>query len=970
MPTKFDFISPGIQLREVDQSQVPPQVEKDGLLLIGRARRGPAMKPIKVNNLNDFVEVFGLPIDGVRQNDAWRNGNTGAPNYAAYAAQAYLAAGIGPVKYVRLLGKSQNGVTTGVNAPGWTMGSNFVVNPLRAGLLGPNAAAYGLVLVPSGSGGGAPTVLAQYDPYNVAATGTLAAIFYVSGSGIALKGTQLTGNLDQFKNDSTQFSNIVSASTLIKSNADSWGFTLALSTSVAAPELFTINFDESSPNYIRKVLNTDPTLFYNSTNYGSSLTNESYFLGETFDVNVSKLSQQSSGKVFGMIVGLGQAGSANYDDYRQELTAAKSSWFISQRPYQKYLFQLIALDDGEDFQNKYYVRIKDVVLATVMRPDAGFTLQIVKKGETVLQDSVVEEFTNCTMNDQSQNYISKKIGDINTSWNASENKFDVTGLYPNKSNYVRVSIAQYSEITPGDVPVGFLGPAVPSTITVKGDGDAWTQTTGSSWIHASSSIAIGNECHDDAGTFFENVPMVAGWPRYMTASIEWPNVGMTTANSKMGSQNYTFNEYFGLRHVKSTSQLNDKSYQDIIRGRKYIDMHIAEQALFSSAGFVFTLEDVVSSSSGASTYYWSSGSYYSSASVAANLGFGGNSGLIKGKRIKQFSVPFYGGADGIDIRYADPFSNYNLSLGSSTYPFYTLDTAMEMVRDPENIRYELISVPGLVNGANIDKVIDIATQRADALAVIDLDGIYRATWDNNGTVQNATLNTVVSTLNTRTIDSSYACTYFPNVRMKDTMNGNEQVMHAPPSVAAIGALAKSERMSQPWFAPAGFNRGGLSRLGGSNGPVVVGTSLHLTKDNRDTLYDATINPIARFPATGDIVVFGQKTMQQIPSALDRINVRRMMIYLKRHIGDIADTILFDQNVEATWSRFKTRAEKILENLKSDLGVTDYKLVLDSSTTTADLIDRNIMYAKIFVKPARAIEFIAIDFIITRSGVEF
>jgi phage tail sheath protein FI len=193
---------------------------------------------------------------------------------------------------------------------------------------------------------------------------------------------------------------------------------------------------------------------------------------------------------------------------------------------------------------------------------------------------------------------------------------------------------------------------------------------------------------------------------------------------------------------------------------------------------------------------------------------------------------------------------------------------------------------------------------------------------------------------------------------------------APPSVAAIGALARSEAVSEPWFAPAGFNRGGIRQLGGPLGPQCVGTWEHLTKDNRDDLYAENINPIARFPAINEIVIFGQKTLQQTPSALDRINVRRLMIFLKKAIGRIADTILFDQNVNTTWLRFKNEADQVLSSVQTRLGITEYKIVLDNTTTTADYIDRNILYAKIFVKPARAIEFIVVDFVITRTGVEF
>jgi phage tail sheath protein FI len=135
------------------------------------------------------------------------------------------------------------------------------------------------------------------------------------------------------------------------------------------------------------------------------------------------------------------------------------------------------------------------------------------------------------------------------------------------------------------------------------------------------------------------------------------------------------------------------------------------------------------------------------------------------------------------------------------------------------------------------------------------------------------------------------------------------------------------------------------------------------------LYDANINPIAQFPAEG-IVIFGQKTLQVTASALDRINVRRLMIFLKREISVIASRLLFDQNVSVTWGRFIAEVDPLLASVKGRLGLTDYRIVLDETTTTPDLIDRNVLYAKIFLKPARAIEYIVIDFNITRTGASF
>jgi hypothetical protein len=156
---------------------------------------------------------------------------------------------------------------------------------------------------------------------------------------------------------------------------------------------------------------------------------------------------------------------------------------------------------------------------------------------------------------------------------------------------------------------------------------------------------------------------------------------------------------------------------------------------------------------------------------------------------------------------------------------------------------------------------------------------------------------------------------------------------------------------------------------GSAGIPVIQTRTRLSSKERDDLYEANINPIATFPSEG-IVIFGQKTLQVTPSALDRINVRRLLIYLKKEISRISATILFDQNVPATWNRFLSKVDPFLRSVQSRLGLTDYRVILDESTTTPELVDRNIMYAKIFLKPARAIEFIALDFVITNSGAGF
>jgi len=255
------------------------------------------------------------------------------------------------------------------------------------------------------------------------------------------------------------------------------------------------------------------------------------------------------------------------------------------------------------------------------------------------------------------------------------------------------------------------------------------------------------------------------------------------------------------------------------------------------------------------------------------------------------------------------------------------------------------------------------------LAIVDLEGDFVPSWmtsdGHDFKLSSALKAGVVDTLKDRGINSSYGCAYYPWVQIRDTVSG--KLVFIPPSIAALGAMSFTDRVRAPWFSPAGFNRGGLSS--GVAGLPVVGITHKLTAKDRDNLYEANINPIASFPAEG-IVIFGQKTLQVTRSALDRINVRRLLLFVKKGISTIAKDVLFEPNVTATWDRFTNRANPFLADVKAKFGLTDYKLILDKTTTTDDLIDQNILYAKVFLKPARAIEFIAVDFVIMNTGAAF
>jgi hypothetical protein len=377
----------------------------------------------------------------------------------------------------------------------------------------------------------------------------------------------------------------------------------------------------------------------------------------------------------------------------------------------------------------------------------------------------------------------------------------------------------------------------------------------------------------------------------------------------------------------------------------------------------FSLDDVATVGTG--NAFWQSGSRaaggsLTSASYSAVLDAGFNS----------FTCPLFGGFDGLDITEKEPFRNTALADGTELthYAYATLQRAIDTVADPEYVEYNMISMPGITDESLTNRLMNMCEDRADALAMIDPKGGYVPGTENTSSkvTNRGSATDIVSNMKSRKPDSSYGAAYYPWVMINDPNTGH--TLWVPPSVIMMGTIANAERAtSAPWFAPAGFNRGGLSD--GMGGFPVLNVSERLTKQQRDDLYEVSVNPIAKFPREG-IVVFGQKTLQLRPSALDRVNVRRMLLYLKKKVSQVASSLLFDQNVVATWDRFKAKVNPILSDTKTRFGIIDYKLVLDETTTTPDLMDQNAVYAKIAIKPAKAIEYIFIDFNITNQGASF
>ena len=310
----------------------------------------------------------------------------------------------------------------------------------------------------------------------------------------------------------------------------------------------------------------------------------------------------------------------------------------------------------------------------------------------------------------------------------------------------------------------------------------------------------------------------------------------------------------------------------------------------------------------------------------------------------------FGDAIGSNIKSGEANNYYQNINNSNTQGLTGSDytNAIALLADSDNYQYNVISAPGIYYddwSTQCNSILNNTIARGDAIFVMDL------------VAYNSAIGSVVNQAGG--IDSSYAASYWPWIQTIDP--NTAELVFIPPSTFIPGVYAFTDASSDPWFAPAGINRGGMGQ--------VVRAERKLTSTNRNTLYEANINPIATFPNQG-VVVFGQKTLQKAASALDRVNVRRLLITLKDFISQVADNLVFEQNTIATRQNFLTQVNPYLESVQQRQGLYAFKVVMDDSNNTPDVIDRNELIGQIFLQPTKTAEFIILDFNVLPTGATF
>ena len=321
-----------------------------------------------------------------------------------------------------------------------------------------------------------------------------------------------------------------------------------------------------------------------------------------------------------------------------------------------------------------------------------------------------------------------------------------------------------------------------------------------------------------------------------------------------------------------------------------------------------------------------------------------------GDENQKHPFKFYGDIDSDNSQGIDMAESATRPTGVTQGGGYA--TAISILSNKDEYDINLLFLPGVIDqsvDANhnsiIGQAIEMCQDRGDCFLVYDNVAL--------------TSNVATAKSNTEARNSSFAAVYYPWIQIQDATAGVNR--YVPPSVVIAGVYNFNDTVGQPWFAPAGLNRGGIDSA--------VRAYKKLTQANRDDLYDSNVNPIATFPGQG-VTVFGQKTTQKKASALDRVNVRRLLINLKKFVANTSRNLVFEQNTNALRNQFLNSVNPFMEEVQANSGLNAFRVVMDDSNNTQDTIDRNQLIGQIFIQPTRSAEFIVLDFVVQPTGAAF
>ncbi len=1028
---ELTFKSPGVSTREIDLSG-PTQSGPSGTPagVIGTAKQGRAFVPITVATFADFIAEFGDadstlfgPL-AMRQwlsyanagtfvrtlgvGDGKKRGATGAVSRAGFVVGQQLVQANGNTNYNPYAGTA-DGDTPG--ALGRTHFLGVIMSQSNsdiftdAGLQAVQPILRGVLLAPSGVNLALSS--SRYDTANNVPVGApskdkTAAYFDFGTSrstdkdaGSTLGAVNIGGGRQEFvllQNGHTHTS--------------------------AYPTVITASFDPEAPNYFANVFNTDPTkvevaghyLYANYDVYpnlavpsGSVLMDASYAATGSHTGIKEGVAYKNEEIAF-LLTGSrpranGNATIPDFESFSDRYRTAKFPTVISQAygGQPKDLFTVHCLDDGAIGNHRVKVSIENIIKSTNVNNKYGtFDLLVREYDDVDNEPKVLERFVKLSLDPTNERYICRVIGDYHIFYDfdkrAGGQKLVVEGSYANSSNYIRVDAS--TELERGEVPA--------TALPVGFRGIQHLVTSGSS-IFASPTQYDADADITDKGVLRNDE---------VAASLVQPPIPFrrTVAQGTAPKKRINTALYWGVQLEKQTlvDEPNASTvFDDSLRsfGTYFPNYHQTQREVMidgnvgvaDSSGTIldcdrfnnnkFSLENiqvVTTTDDKADAQQWAAAKYRRDGTVDSDivdidgstveasstrlLNVEKDFGLSTARPFLKFTMIAQGGFDGLNsfdlqksrmtstaVRREMLEEDQGLTSGPTVAAYRK---ALDVMAERSDVDIQLLAIPGIRHSSVTDYAISTVEDRFDALYIMDIE-----VEDVLGTVvtsslQDVSVTNTASTFNSRNLDTSFAAAYFPDVML---MQPNGSVAQVPPSVSVLGAFGLNDSVSFPWYAPAGFTRGALKN--------VNTTQVKLNRPNLDTLYEADINPITSFPQSEGVVVFGQKTLLAAQSALDRVNVRRLLIDIRRQVRRIGDTFLFEPNRESTLARFAAAVTPILTRIQAQQGLERFKVQIDTTTTTQADIENNTVRGKIFLQPVRSVEFISLDFVVTNAGMD-
>ena len=940
------FVSPGVYTSERDLTFVTRQVGVTTLGLVGETTKGPAFQPIFVSNYDEFTSFFG----GL---NATKIKDTGAPKYELpYIAKSYLSQS-NQLFVTRILGFSGYDAglawgitldakcdlsTTGVTSGGATYSSNLI-----------SYTADGLTIVDVTSSD--PVVQALWDNgalndelaiLATASTGlvdTIDPVFYKNGlsfegasinyevvdagpvTGTTLQTGTTTGVTVHYSGSSFQnVENKVVALLRSRATVDSdevvrpqiTGSTdIGYSSSVTSAETdalgdFAITGNSTTQGDFSYSLSFDKT----KNNYITKVLGRSaqggqtaLFVEELFDNMLQDYID--SEEIRGIKIDSLVNYDNDFDNYLTEYKSAITPWVVSELRGNKLLrlFRLHTISDGNAANRQFKISIKNIRLS-----DKEFDVEIRAYDDTDAKPVVFERFTRCSMQPASNNYIAKRIGTLD-------------GEFASRSNFVLVELEEESD-TSEAFPAGFLGFPIRDYQTngntsVKSPTIEYKQSYGpfenkrKAYLGLSETKGIDQDFFDYKGVP-EDSDLIAWTGLTKGFHMDIDATGATIDNVEIVINNTggTYSPIFefdtGVDEFRTESGVSGTDYEKVY----------ARKFTFAPYGG-FDGWDVHRTRRTNRDKYIING-------IAGQKGL--TSGVFENRAL----------------------SNGDTGLNSDYYAYLE---AIKTFENPEATNINVFSTPGVDTFDNtnlVEEAIEMVEQdRADSLYIV-------TTPDTDAAGDVMLPEDVVDTLDSQ-FDSNYTATYWPWIQINDAENN--QYIYVPPTRDVVRNIALTDNISFPWFAVAGVNRGDVQ---------AIKARKKLTLAERDTLYDGRVNPIATFASEG-IKIWGNKTLQVKDTALNRINVRRLLLQARKLISAVSIRLLFEQNDDIVRNQFLGLVNPILDNIRSDRGLTDFRVVLDDSPESRD---RNELCGRIFLKPTRALEFICVEFNIMNTGASF